>query len=72
MEITMLCDRHTSNFAGGQVGFINFMILPYFTLFSKILPKLEYSIAACQNNVTKYKELIDSYEEQKKEGNPKF
>lgn len=29
LEISMLCDRNTNNFAGGQIGFINFMIVPY-------------------------------------------
>jgi len=30
LDISMLCDRNTNNFASGQVGFINFMIVPYF------------------------------------------
>ena len=28
--ISMLCDRHTTNFAKSQVGFISFMIAPYY------------------------------------------
>jgi len=40
-DISMLCDRHTVNFANSQIGFCNFMIYPYFNTLNKIVPKLE-------------------------------
>lgn len=48
LEISMLCDRNTNNFAGGQVGFINFMIIPYFKVMTQLIPKLGYSLERCQ------------------------
>ena len=50
----MLCDRNTVNFAGSQVGFINFVIKPYFTILSDILPKLKYTVNNASENVAKY------------------
>jgi hypothetical protein len=41
LEISMLCDRHTTNFAKSQLGFLNFVISPYFNILATILPKME-------------------------------
>lgn len=30
LEVSMLCDRHTTNFAKSQIGFSQFMVVPYF------------------------------------------
>jgi cAMP-specific phosphodiesterase 4/calcium/calmodulin-dependent 3',5'-cyclic nucleotide phosphodiesterase len=38
LDISFGCDRHTSNFANSQIGFIGFMIQPYFKLLSQVLP----------------------------------
>ena len=43
LEISMLCDRNTVNFAKSQIGFISFVIQPYFSIMSKLVPKLEYT-----------------------------
>jgi hypothetical protein len=72
LDITMMCDRHTSNFASGQIGFINFMIMPYFSLMAKILPKWGYAPDTCAKNLDIYKGLVEQYEEDKKNGNPEL
>lgn len=71
-EISMLCDRHSSNFASGQIGFINFMVLPYFSLLSSLVPKLGYTTENCKENVTRYEQLKEEYEDEKQKGNPAF
>ena len=58
----MLCDRHTVNFAGSQIGFCNFMIYPYFDILSKIVPKMEELSDQVQQNVEQYKQIKDEYE----------
>jgi cAMP-specific phosphodiesterase 4 len=40
-EISMLCDRHTTNFAKSQIGFLNFVIFPYYNVLTAIIPKLD-------------------------------
>lgn len=59
----MLCDRNTTNFAKGQVGFINFMIVPYFTVLSELAPKMSQFVEQAKDNCEQYKQLVDQYEE---------
>ena len=61
-DISMLCDRHTVNFAGSQIGFINFVIAPYFAVASSLLPKLQYTVVQCKENSEKFGGLKDEYE----------
>lgn len=70
LDISFGCDRHTSNFASSQIGFIGFMIPPYFCLLSQVLPKWQCAVDQCQKNVDIYKTMVDKYEEQKNQGNP--
>ena len=72
LEISMLCDRKTTNFAKSQIGFLNFMILPYFSCLESILPKMECMTTNIKNNVEEYKHLVDQYENEMKEGNKSF
>ena len=44
MEITMLCDRKTTNVARSQIGFIDFVVLPYFDALSSLLPGMYFTV----------------------------
>jgi len=44
LEITLLCDRKTTNVGKSQIGFIDFVVIPYFDAISKILPDLSYTV----------------------------
>lgn len=44
MEISLLCDRKTTNVGKSQIGFIDFVVLPYFDALSKIMPDMIYSV----------------------------
>ena len=37
LPITYLCDRKTINFADSQIGFINFVIKPYFSAINVVM-----------------------------------
>jgi cAMP-specific phosphodiesterase 4 len=65
----MLCDRHTTNFAKSQVGFLSFVIHPYFSILTSVIPKMEDLTKEITNNTEIYKTLVDEHEELMKKGN---
>lgn len=69
LEITMMCDRTTGNFAKGQIGFIGFMVAPYFDTLSKLVPKLKGNVDQAKSNEERYKTMIDEYDQIMKDGN---
>lgn len=69
LDISMLCDRTSTNFAKSQVGFINFMVAPYFEHISNLVPKLKIQVEYARLNGDKYKELIDECDLLMKKGN---
>lgn len=38
IEISLLCDRKTTNVSKSQIGFIDFVVLPYFDALTKVIP----------------------------------
>ena len=67
LEITMLCDRKTTNAAKSQMGFIDFVVKPYFDALSVILPEMSYTINQMKDNKDAWALLADQYEKQKEE-----
>ena len=65
----MLCDRHTTNFAKSQIGFLNFVINPYFGVLTSIIPKMSELTGEIGANVEIYKTMVDEQEELMKKGN---
>lgn len=56
LEISMMCDRTTTNIAGGQAGFIQFVVLPIFYQLAEISPEIEeLQIASGLKNIEKWK-----------------
>lgn len=47
---SQFCDRHVTNVAKGQIGFLDFIIKPSYTLLVKICPKLEFLLAQIDSN----------------------
>ncbi len=70
MEISMLCDRYTTNVPKSQVGFIDFIVMPLIQGLTTIFPKLEYASIQAQKNKEDWKELIEIHEEKMTAGNP--
>ena len=65
----MLCDRHTTNVAKSQVGFINFVIVPYYKTLSAIFPALEFAVNQAISNKEEWATLEGEYETKMREGN---
>ena len=72
LDVTFLCDRNTTNFAKGQVGFLSFMIDPYYGLIQKGLPQVQEQVDQIKSNVETWKTLVDEYEKVMQEGNSQF
>ena len=72
LEISMLCDRKTTNFPKSQIGFLNFLIVPYFKTMGSVVPKIGDSLEIVNANVESYKTMVEEYEEIMKDGNKMF
>jgi cAMP-specific phosphodiesterase 4 len=72
LEISFGCDRSNSNFAKSQIGFLDFMIYPYFNTLAVIIPKMDILSSQIKINVGEYKKLVDQYEQVMKDGNSDF
>jgi cAMP-specific phosphodiesterase 4 len=72
IEISFGCDRLISNFAKSQIGFLDFMIYPYFNTLASIIPKMDSLSSQIKLNVEEYKKVVDEYEIVMKEGNKDF
>ena len=40
LQVSMMCDRDTTNIAGGQAGFIEYVVMPIFQQLSDVCPKI--------------------------------
>ena len=73
LEISILCDRKTTNIGKSQIGFIDFVVFPYFDSLTKILPRMRYCIEELQANKDYWTLSVDDYEKQRLEtGNEKI
>lgn len=50
LEISLLCDRKATNIGKSQIGFIDFVVFPYFESLTKILPQMSYCIEELKAN----------------------
>ena len=65
----MNCDRLTVSKAQSQIGFMNFIVLPFFNSLTEIFPELMFLSDNVKSNVeeyTKIKEKEDKEKEAKK------
>ena len=44
LEITMLCDRKTTNIGRSQIGFIDYVVVPYFEALASVLPGMYFAV----------------------------
>eukprot|EP00347_Sterkiella_histriomuscorum_P006963 403350769 len=73
LEITLLCDRKTTNVGKSQIGFIDFVVIPYFDAISRILPEMSYTVDQLRINKEQWARTVDHYENEKeKNGNDKI
>ena len=50
LDITMLCDRKTTNVSRSQIGFIDYVVLPYFDALASILPGMYFAVDQMKAN----------------------
>ena len=66
VNVSLLCDRQTTNVNKSQVGFINFIVLPLFEAVADFEPK---SVVFCDNlkaNLKKYQSFVNEEEAKEK------
>ena len=63
LPISMLCDRNTTNVAGSQPGFINFVSIPMFYPLSNILPVLSECVDQAKANAISWKSYKETDED---------
>lgn len=68
LPISFLCDRNTTTKAQGQVGFMEGVVLPFFTSFVELFPGLGFLIDNLQKNKKIFK-AVKEEEERKKNMN---
>lgn len=66
-SISLLCDRETVKIPKAQIGFINYIVKPYFDVFYDMIPEIKPYVNNIQMNLERYrlKELKESEEENK-------
>eukprot|EP00347_Sterkiella_histriomuscorum_P001167 403373070 len=68
LPISNLMDRKTINIAQSQVGFINYLVIPVFTEYSKICINIEPLLRKAQANRQQWEDLKDVFEMHKEAG----
>ena len=66
LNLPWSCDRNKVTIYQSQLGFINFIEIPYFTLFVEVFENLKFFLDNLNSNKQK---LIDMQEKEKKNGN---
>ena len=66
MGIKCSFDRETTNTYQVQLGFINYIVIPFYSLFSEVFPKLKFLIENANNNKNKIVELQENDTDEKK------
>lgn len=58
VDISPLCDRAAGRpaLAKGQIGFINFVVMPFFTTITQIIPEAQEAVDALQETLSFWKE----------------
>lgn len=58
IPVSLLCDRETTNIFKAQIGFINYIVKPYFLCFYNLIPEIEPYIKNIESNLKRF-ELKD-------------
>ncbi len=67
LEISQLCDRKTTNIARSQIGFIDFVVLPYFDALASLMPGMYFAVDQMKQNKEQWSVAIEECEKQREE-----
>lgn len=60
LDVSIMCDRTTTNIAGGQAGFIQFVVMPIFQQLAHVCPQIKHlQLATGKQNIEKWKIRAD-------------
>ena len=65
LPVSFLCDRDTTTIPQGQIGFMEGVVLPFYSSVVNIFPGLDYSIKNLNYNKTEFIKLKEQYEKEK-------
>ena len=65
LPVSFLCDRTTTNITKSQPGFLNFIVIPLFTVISEVTPNMKELENNARSNMVSW-ENYEETEEQKK------
>ena len=57
LPVSLLCDRSTTNIDKAQVGFMNFIVLPFYEILYQITPEIQPYINNIKSNLKRYEDL---------------
>lgn len=66
IPVSPLCDRSTVNFAKSQVGFIDFFIVPMFSILTEVFPRFSKALKNAQANKDMLNKMLSDEEDEKK------
>ena len=66
LPVSLMCDRVTTNIEKAQIGFINFIVLPFWEILFQISPEIQNYVENIRVNLKRYEELIKHQEQSKK------
>ena len=66
IPISQLCDRFTTNTAKSQMGFIEFVVAPYYEVLKQFLPELLVVTKQIESNKNEWKDKVAFYDEELK------
>mmetsp|Transcript_32815 Transcript_32815/g.37559 ORF Transcript_32815/g.37559 Transcript_32815/m.37559 type:complete len:207 (-) Transcript_32815:30-650(-) len=67
-DISFLMDRKTVNIAGSSIGFSKMLVQPAYAALADVIPLAQICIDNLNDNITKWEELKDEFEEKKQNG----
>ena len=67
MSVSMNCDRETVTKAQSQIGFMNFIVCPFFASFAEIFNELEFLVENSKENCAIFKKIKEEEDQAKKD-----
>ena len=68
LKVSMNCDRLTTSLPQSQIGFMNFIVGPFFISFVDIFPELTFLTDNVKDNTERFKKIKEEEDKKKEEG----
>lgn len=71
LQVSLLCERETTNINKSQIGFINFVVMPTFEALLNITPEINPYMEFIKNNLRKFEAMVQEEDENKRKESDK-